>query len=223
MSISDNLRQIRIKIPDGIRLIAISKTKTPDQIMELYNAGHRDFGENKVQELLAKVHELPDDVVWHMVGHLQSNKVKHIAPFISMVHAVDSLKLLTVINKEARKNDRVIPCLLQIHIADEDTKFGMSLEEARELLESNSFMQLQHISLQGLMGMATFTDDQHKIRQEFKFLKACFDSIKDQYFTDQPSFCEISMGMSDDFLIGMEEGSTMVRIGSALFGERIYP
>lgn len=222
MSIADNLEKIYQRLPERVRLIAISKTHGPEEIMTLYRGGHRYFGENKVQELLSKTDELPDDIQWHMVGHLQSNKVKYIAPFIAMIHAVDSLKLLKVINKEAKKNNRKIPCLLQLHIADEETKFGMSMEETRELLESDAFKTLEHVQICGLMGMATFTDDHDKVREEFRYLKRCFDSIRNQYFADQPTFNEISMGMSDDFLIGIEEGSTMVRIGSAIFGERDY-
>lgn len=222
MSIADNLEKVHQLLPKHVRLIAISKTHGPEEIMTLYNGGHRYFGENKVQELLSKIDELPDDIQWHMVGHLQSNKVKYIAPFIAMIHAVDSLKLLKVINKEAKKSNRKIPCLLQLHIADEETKFGMSMEETRVLLESDAFKNMEHVQICGLMGMATFTDDHDKVRKEFRYLKSCFDSIKAHYFADQKAFKEISMGMSDDFLIGIGEGSTMVRIGSAIFGERNY-
>ena len=201
-------------------MVAISKNKTNEEILELYECGQREFGENKVQELTAKHESLPDDIRWHMVGHLQSNKVKYIAPFIGMIHSVDSLKLLKIINKEAKKNDRIIPCLLQLHIAEEDTKFGLSYEEACNLLEQDDYKAMENISIIGLMGMATFTDDTVQIHKEFKQLKESFDKIKTSYFLDNQLFCELSMGMSDDFLIGVEEGSTLVRVGTALFGER---
>ncbi len=220
MSISENYRILQAKLPEEVTLVAISKNKTNEEILELYECGQREFGENKVQELTAKHESLPDDIRWHMVGHLQSNKVKYIAPFIGMIHSVDSLKLLKIINKEAKKNDRIIPCLLQLHIAEEDTKFGLSYEEACNLLEQDDYKAMENISIIGLMGMATFTDDTVQIHKEFKQLKESFDKIKTSYFLDNQLFCELSMGMSDDFLIGVEEGSTLVRVGTALFGER---
>jgi PLP dependent protein len=220
MSIPENYAKLIASIPDKVQLIAISKNKSEDEILELYSCGHRIFGENKAQELVAKYETLPKDIQWHMVGHLQSNKVKYIAPFITMIHSVDSLKLLNIVNKEAKKNERIIPCLLQLHIAEEDTKFGLSLEETCILLEHHDYKALENISIHGLMGMATFTENSAQIHKEFKQLKDSFDKIKTSYFPDNKSFCELSMGMSDDYLIGIANGSTMVRIGSALFGER---
>ena len=220
MSISDNYSKLRAKLPEEVKLIAISKNKSDEEIMELYNFGHRIFGENKVQELTAKHESLPDDIQWHMVGHLQSNKVKYISPFVEMIHSVDSLKLLKVINKEAKKNNRIIPCLLQLHIAEEETKFGLSFEEACSLLKHHDYKAMENINIHGLMGMATFTEDTAQIHKEFKQLKESFDKIKTSYFIDNQLFFELSMGMSDDYLIGVEEGSTMVRVGTALFGKR---
>jgi len=222
MNIADNYRKILEKIPEGVKLIAITKTKTPEEIMEVYECGHRHFGESKAQEMVPKKEELPDDIRWHMVGHLQSNKVKYIAPFVSLIHSVDSLKLLKVINKEGRKSQRVIPCLLQLHIADETSKFGMSFEETCELLESDAYKAMEHIKIHGLMGMATFTEDEEKVAGEFRQLKNHFQEIKQKYFAEDEVFREISMGMSDDYQIGIKEGSTMVRVGSAIFGERQY-
>ncbi len=220
MTVKDNLRKISGTLPDGVQLVAITKTKSPEQIMEAYSAGHRVFGESKAQELLPKYEALPKDIRWHMVGHLQSNKVKYIAPFISMIHSVDSLKLLKVINKEGRKNNRIIPCLLQIHIAEESTKFGLDKDDCVRLLESEDLRTMEHVSIRGLMGMATFTRDTEKVRREFRGLKSFFDTIRQGYFSGREEFRELSMGMSDDYLPGTAEGSTMVRIGSALFGER---
>ncbi len=220
MSIPENYNKLHATLPAQAKLVAISKNKSNEEIMQLYNCGHRMFGENKVQELTAKYERLPQDIQWHMVGHLQSNKVKYIAPFVEMIHSIDSLKLLKLVNKEAKKHQRIISCLLQLHIAEEDTKYGLSTEEACELLENDAFKALKNIAIRGLMGMATFTDDTAQVHKEFKQLKGSFDKIKTSYFKDDPSFCELSMGMSDDYLIGLKEGSTMVRIGSALFGER---
>jgi hypothetical protein len=220
MSIAANYRKITDGLPEGVTLVAVTKTHGPAGIMALYNCGHRIMGENKVQELLPKQEALPRDIQWHLVGHLQSNKVKYIAPFVSMIHSVDSLKLLRVIDKEARKNDRVIPCLLQIHIAEEDTKFGLSFEEACSLLESPGYRDLDHVAVAGLMGMATFTEDENQVRQEFRRLKAYFDRIRGTYFDGKPEFRHLSMGMSDDYPVAIEEGSTMIRIGTALFGDR---
>ncbi len=207
-------------MPAGVQLIVVTKTHEPATIMEAYHAGQRLFGENKVQELQAKQGLLPPDIQWHMVGHLQSNKVKYIAPFISLIHSVDSLKLLRVIDREATKNQRVIPCLLQLHIADETTKFGMSFAECCRLLESEAFQNMAHVEIMGVMGMATFTDDQEQVRREFRELREHCRALKQKYFASRDSFREISMGMSDDYRIGVEEGSTMVRIGTAIFGER---
>ena len=220
--VADNLDRIKQDLPDHIKLIAISKTQAVDRIQEAYNAGHKMFGENKVQELTDKHKELPGDIEWHMVGHLQTNKVKYIAPFVNMIHSVDRFKVLKTINKEALKNQRVIPCLLQIHIASEESKFGLSREEAIEILESDAFKNLQNIRIDGLMGMTTFTDDTGLIRKEFRQLKGLFQEIKENYFQNQDTFREISMGMSSDYKIATEEGSTMVRIGSSIFGARNY-
>jgi hypothetical protein len=203
-----------------VELVAVSKTKPQADITDIYQEGQRVFGENKVQELVDKHEALEKDIQWHMIGHLQSNKVKYIASFVSLVHAVDSLKLLQVINKEAKKNNRVIKCLLQLHIADEETKFGLDVEELGFLLEHESFQAMENVEVIGLMGMATFTPDEAQVREEFGNLKKMFNRLKDVYFKDQASFKEISMGMSGDYKIAIEEGSTMVRIGSTIFGGR---
>ncbi|MCH2082556.1 MAG: YggS family pyridoxal phosphate-dependent enzyme [Saprospiraceae bacterium] len=201
-------------------LVAVSKTKPQSAILKLYEEGQRDFGENRVQELVDKQEALPKDIKWHMIGHLQSNKVKYIAPFIHLIHSVDSPKILKEINKQAAKNDRIIDCLLQFHIAEEDTKYGFDSDEALAFLKSPAFQSLQNIRIVGVMGMATFTKDENQVRNEFRSLKAIFDLLKKTCFEQVNSFKEISMGMSGDYNIAMEEGSTMVRIGSLLFGAR---
>lgn len=220
MGVARNLEEIKKTIPDQVRLVAVSKTKPNEMIMEAYDAGHRTFGENKVQDLVAKQPELPDDIQWHFVGHLQTNKVKFMAPFVSLIHSVDRLKLLKEINKEAYKIHRTIDCLLQFHIADEDTKFGFSPYEAKDMLNSDEFRVLHNVRIIGVMGMATFTEDLEQVRAEFRELKGIFDFLKRDFFVDQPWFKEISMGMTNDYQIAIEEGSTLVRIGSAIFGER---
>lgn len=220
MSNVDNFRQIQETIPSHVKLVAVSKTKSPEQILEIYNAGQRIFGESKIQEMLPKSESLPKDIQWHMIGHMQTNKVKYIAPFVSLIHSVDSLKLLKVINKEGIKNDRVIPCLLQFHIAEEDTKFGLSLEEAFELIESDTFLKMKNISIAGIMGMATFTHNKQQLQREFGQLIKYFHLLKDKYFANNLEFTEISMGMSDDYLVAIQAGSTIVRVGSAIFGNR---
>lgn len=222
MSIKDNLNQVLQKIPSHVKLVAVSKTKPATDIMEVYNTGVRDFGENKVQELLSKYETLPADIRWHLIGHLQTNKVKYIAPFVSCIHSVDSLKLLKEINKEALKSNRTINCLLQIHIAKEETKFGYSLEEVEETLQSDDFKNLKNISIGGVMGMATYTSDTNQVRREFEELKSIFNKLKEKYFKSSSEFKDISMGMSDDFEIAIECGSTIVRVGSSIFGERNY-
>lgn len=222
MSITSNLNSIKALLPVYVKLIAVSKTHPVSVIMEAYRAGHKIFGENRVQELLAKYNEMPKDIEWHLIGHLQTNKVKYIAPFVSLIHSVDSLKLLSVINKEALKCDRVIDCLLQVYIASEETKFGLSADELHELLQNPELDQLQNIRICGLMGMATFTDNLKQVRTEFRFLKNLFEEVKQKYFQDKPWFKELSMGMSSDYQIAVEEGSTMVRIGSNIFGHRSY-
>lgn len=219
-TIEENLQEVRKEIPAHVTLVAVSKTKPNDAILEAYEFGERIFGENRVQELADKWEALPKDIEWHMIGHLQSNKVKYIAPFVSLIHAVDKDKLLYEIDKEAKKNNRVIRVLLQFHIADEDTKFGLSLDEAEELLESERFRELKNIEVAGVMGMATFTEDENQVRKEFQTLKTMFDKLKSAYFSSTPSFKEISMGMSGDYRIAIEEGSTLVRIGSSIFGTR---
>lgn len=215
----DRLDVIRKTIPPHVELIAVSKTKSNAEILEIYNAGQRHFGENKVQEMVDKYEALPKDIHWHLIGHLQTNKVKYIAEFVHLIHAIDSLKLLAEINKQAQKHERVIPCLLQFHIAKEDTKFGLSWSEAKEMLDSEDFKNLKHIRIDGIMGMATFTNDLDQVRSEFKSLKNYFDRLKTAYFT-HPSFNTISMGMSGDYQLAIEEGSTMVRVGSSIFGNR---
>jgi len=202
------------------RLVAVSKTKPQSAILNLYEQGQMVFGENRVQELVEKYEALPKDIEWHMIGHLQSNKVKYIAPFVHLIHSIDSLKLLKEVNKQALRQERVIDVLLQFHISEESTKFGLDLQEAQALLDSEAYEQMQNIRIVGVMGMATFTHDLEQVRQEFRELKSLFDQLQDQYFKQQEHFCEISMGMSGDYPVAIEEGSTLVRIGSLLFGKR---
>lgn len=218
--ITENLAHIKSTIPSDVTLVAVSKTKPVSDILEAYNAGQRIFGENKVQEMEEKYNVLPKDIEWHLIGHLQTNKVKYIAPFVAMIHSVDSFKLLKEINKQAQKNDRVIECLLQFHIAKEDTKFGLSFEEAQELLSSKEFIELHNISIVGVMGMATFTDNKEQLRDEFRTLENYFHVIKSHYFKYNDAFKHLSMGMSGDYQIAIEEGSNMVRVGSSIFGTR---
>ena len=218
MSISEELLNISKSIPKSVTLVAVSKTKPNESIIEAYKAGHRVFGENKVQELTAKHEALPKDIEWHMIGHLQTNKVKYIAPFVSLIHGVDSFKLLKEVNKRAKQNDRIIDCLLQIHIAQEESKFGFSNEEVSELLNSDEFKLLKNVNVIGLMGMATFTENETQIRKEFKTLKQLFDKLSNS----NSQLSTLSMGMSGDYKIAIEEGSTMIRLGSSIFGERNY-
>ncbi len=222
MSIAENIDIVKANLPAHVQLIAVSKTKPAALLMEAYAHGQRAFGENKVQELAWKFEELPKDIEWHFIGHMQTNKVKYIAPFVHLIHGVDSYKLLKTIDAEAKKANRIIPCLLQFHIAEEETKFGFSIAEVTEMLQSDKFHLLKNIQISGVMGMATYTDDETQIHKEFACLKYYFDGLKSGYFADQPEFKEISMGMSGDYLIAIEEGSTMVRIGSTIFGERSY-
>jgi len=222
MTIPENLNYIKSRIPANVKLIAISKTHPAETVMIAYNAGQRIFGENKVQEMLSKCEQMPKEIEWHLVGHLQTNKVKFIAPFVKLIHSVDSLKLLAVINNEAKKNNRIINCLLQVYIAKEETKFGLAQDEIESILNSQEYKRMENIQVIGLMGMASFTENTDQIRQEFKSLKIIFNNIKTQYFTDKDYFRELSMGMSSDFSIAIEEGSTMIRIGSIIFGERNY-
>lgn len=216
----NNYAEIKSTIPEGVTLVAVSKTKPLEAIQEIYDAGQRVFGENKVQEMSDKFEALPKDIQWHLIGHLQTNKVKYIAPFVSMIHAVDSLKLLQEINKQGQKNNRIIECLLQFHIAEEDTKFGLTIEEATQLLEEANLVEMRNIEIRGVMGMATFTEDASQIRHEFQTLEGYFQILKSHFFKFNPRFSEISMGMSGDYEIAIEEGSTLVRIGSKIFGER---
>jgi pyridoxal phosphate enzyme (YggS family) len=222
MSIGNNLEKLRKTIPSYVKIVAVSKTKPAEDILKAYETGHRAFGENKVQELIAKQPLLPENIHWHMIGHLQTNKVKYIAPFVDMIESVDSLKLLREINKQALKNNRVIKCLLQFHIASEETKFGLSTEEAEQILLDPSFGEMKNITINGVMGMATFTDDESILRKEFSALKKYFDYLKNKHYLKNKNFCEISMGMTGDYRIAIEEGSTMVRIGTAIFGERYH-
>ncbi|NJL75235.1 MAG: YggS family pyridoxal phosphate-dependent enzyme [Saprospiraceae bacterium] len=201
-------------------LVAVSKTKPVAQILELYAQGQRHFGENKVQEVVEKYEALPKDIHWHLIGHLQSNKVKYVASFVHLIHSVDSLKLLEAIDKQAAKNQRVVNCLLQFKIAAEDTKYGLTWEEAVSMLKSETYSTFHHVNICGVMGMATNTADEVTIRSEFRNLRGYFDALKRDFFAQQSDFKEISMGMSGDYLLAIEEGSTMVRIGSLLFGER---
>lgn len=221
MSIKANLESVKNTFlnPDCL-LVAVSKTKPIEDIREAYEAGIRDFGENKVQEIQEKQPQLSTDVRWHMIGHLQSNKVKYIASFVHLIHGVDSFKLLQEINKQGQKIDRVIPCLLQIHIAEEETKFGFDQAELDEMFNSKEFQELTHVRISGLMGMATFTENQDQVRKEFRGLKVLFEELKTRTLPGFVQLKEISMGMSGDYLIAQEEGSTMVRIGSAIFGSR---
>jgi pyridoxal phosphate enzyme (YggS family) len=218
--IAANIISLKRQIPSSVKLVAVSKTKPVSDIFEAYNAGHRIFGENRVQELLSKKDLLPHDIEWHLIGHLQSNKVKYIVPFISMIHSVDTFKLLKIINTEADKVRRVIDCLLQLHIAEEETKFGLNMSEATAIAGSEEFSRLKSVRLCGVMGMATFTDNKKQIREEFRYLVGCFNELKLRYFSQDSAFREISIGMSADYKVAIEEGSTIIRIGSIIFGER---
>ena len=220
--IKENLAKVRSTLSDGVRLVAVSKTKPVEMLQEAYDAGQRLFGENKALEMRDKHQVLPSDIEWHFIGHLQTNKVKYIAPYVSLIHSIDSLNLLQVVNKEAVKHNRVIDCLLQFHIATEETKFGLDMEEAKALLDSPEFTQLKNVRIVGLMGMATNTSNRDLIRQEFHTLHTYFDKLADTYFKGHPEFKELSMGMSHDYDIAMEEGSTLVRLGTSIFGARDY-
>ena len=222
MGIVENLRLLKEQIPGNVTLVAVSKTKPDEMILEAFHAGHRDFGENKVQDLVAKQERLPREIRWHMIGHLQSNKVKYLAPFVHMIHGVDSLKLFNVINREAEKQDRVIDCLFQVRIATEETKFGLTGEDLNLILESDAFREAQHVRIRGLMGMATYTENSEQIRNEFQQLKRIFEELKGSTFSGMTHFDQLSFGMSGDFSLAIEEGSTMVRIGSLIFGARNY-
>jgi pyridoxal phosphate enzyme (YggS family) len=220
MEIANNILKLREIIPSRVTVIAISKTRSIAEILEAYNAGLRDFGENKVQELINKIPQLPSDIRWHFVGHLQTNKVKYLAPSIHLIQSVDSLKLMLEINREACKNNRIIDCLLQFYIASEETKFGFNLEEAQQMIRSVKFTSLTNVRIMGVMGMATYTDNVIQVRNEFRELLRIFTVLKREFFSIEAAFREVSMGMSDDFNLAIEEGSTMVRLGTLIFGER---
>ena len=219
MSIANNLHKIKSSLPPQVTLIAVTKTHPVNKLQEVYDAGHKIFGENKVQELVDKYEALPKDIEWHLIGHLQSNKVKYIAPFVSLIHSVDSLKLLQEINKQAEKNNRIINCLLQIFIAKEETKFGLSFEEAEQLINSKELQDQKNIKITGFMGMATNTDNKEQISNEFKSLKAFYDKLSN-FSTLNFGLKTLSMGMSSDYLTAIEQGSTMIRVGSSIFGQR---
>ena len=222
MSISTNLKQVWEELPQGVRLVAVSKFHPNEAILEAYRAGQRIFGESKVQEMNVKHDSLPADIEWHFIGHLQSNKVKYIAPYVSLIHGIDSFHLLAEVNKQAAKAGRIIDCLLQIHIAQEETKFGFSPDECRQMLAEKQWQALTHVRLCGLMGMATNTDNMNQVQQEFTSLHNLFNEIKTTWFTNAPWFCELSMGMSHDYHEAIQAGSTLVRVGSHIFGERDY-
>ena len=220
MSISQNIQRFQQELPEGCRLIAVSKTKPIEALQEAFDAGVRDFGENKVQEMTDKHERLPKDIRWHMIGHLQRNKVKYIAPFVSLIHSVDSLRLLKEIDKQGKKVERVVDCLLQVHIAEEEDKFGLSDDELLALLEGDELRQATHVRVVGLMGMATFSDDPNDARPEFKHLKRLFDQAKQLDLPYNAVMEQLSMGMSGDYAVALEEGSTMIRIGTTIFGKR---
>jgi len=219
MSISENILKIKSKLPEGVSLVAVSKTKPISDLLEAYNGGQRIFGENKIQEMASKFNEMPKDIAWHMIGHIQRNKVKYMAPFVSLIHGVDSLRLLTEINKQALKNNRIIDCLLQVKIAAEENKFGLSENEVLNLLASEEIKNFQNIKIVGLMGMATFTDNQEQLQKEFEILKCVFDNLTHRKSSNF-NLKTLSMGMSDDYHIAIKNGSTMIRVGSSIFGKR---
>ena len=222
MHIAEQISRLHQELPEGVSLLAISKYQPIEALQEAYDAGQRMFGENHIQEMAAKAAALPKDIAWHFTGHVQTNKIKYMAPFVSLIHAVDSFRLLREINKHAAKHERCIDCLLQIHIAQEETKYGLSVDECRQLLANEPWRELQHIRITGLMAMGSNTDDLEQVRNEFRKIKLLFDELKSTYFVDEPSFCQLSEGMTDDYPIAIEEGSTIVRIGSMIFGERKY-
>jgi pyridoxal phosphate enzyme (YggS family) len=219
MSISENILNIKSKLPKQVTLVAVSKTKPLSYLLEAYNTGQRVFGENKIQEMVSKYNEMPKDIAWHMIGHIQRNKVKYMAPFVSLIHGVDSLRLLAEINKQALKNNRIIDCLLQVKIATEESKFGLSENEVLNLLISEEIKTFQNIKIVGLMGMATFTNNQEQLQKEFEMLKCIFDNLTHLKSTNY-NLKTLSMGMSDDYPIAIKNGSTMIRVGSSIFGKR---
>ena len=220
--IQEEIKRIQAELPESVRLVAVSKFHPVEALQEAYDAGQRIFGESKVQEMTQKYEALPKDIEWHFIGHLQTNKIKYIVPYVALIHGVDSYKLLAEINKQAMKAGRIIPCLLQIHIAQEETKFGFSTDECRAMLEAGEWKTLNNVRIAGVMGMATNTEDEVQIAREFHTLSSFFSEMKEAHFKDEPEFKEISMGMSDDYPLAIREGSTLIRIGSRIFGERIY-
>lgn len=220
MAIAEQIQKLRQTLPPHVSLLAISKYQPVEAVKEAYDAGQRMFGENHIQEMAAKAAVLPKDIQWHFTGHVQTNKIKYMAPFVSLVHAVDSFRLLREIDKHAAKHERRIDCLLQIHIAQEDTKYGLTVDECRQLLANEPWKELEHVRITGLMAMGSNTDDMEQVRHEFRQIKGLFDELKEKYFANEPSFCQLSEGMTDDYPIAIEEGSTIVRIGSMIFGER---
>ena len=222
MSIQENIREVLSTLPAGVRLVAVSKYHPVEALQEAYDGGQRIFGESKVQEMTTKHEQLPSDIQWHFIGHLQTNKVKYIAPYVALIHGVDSYKLLCEINRQGQRAGRIIPCLLQLHVAQEETKFGFSLDECQQLFDAGEWRTLPYVSIRGLMGMASNTDDMAQVRREFATLGKFFSQVREKYFSDRAEFCELSMGMSDDYPIAIEEGSTLVRVGSRIFGQRVY-
>ena len=220
--IEENLTKVRNTVPQGVTLVVVSKTKPVEDLQAAYDAGQRVFGENHALEMRDKHEALPKDIQWHFIGHLQTNKIKYIIPFVSLIHSVDSQKLMHEINKEAAKHNRIIDCLLQFHIATEETKFGLDYDEASAMLRFDDYKAMQNINIVGVMGMATNTDDMALVRSEFRNLKGIFEMLKAEFFADKQDFAQISMGMSGDYPIAIEEGSTLVRVGSAIFGTRNY-
>lgn len=222
MSIAEQITRLRHELPSKVSLLAISKYQPIEAIQEAYDAGQRMFGENHIQEMATKAATLPKDIEWHFTGHVQTNKIKYMASFVNLIHSVDSFRLLREIDKHAAKHNRIIDCLLQIHIAQESTKYGLTIEECHQLLESEPWKELQHVRIVGLMAMGSNTENMTQVRNEFHRMKQLFDEIKDTYFTNDPSFCHLSEGMTDDYPIAIQEGSTIVRIGSMIFGDRNY-
>lgn len=222
MSVASQIQQLQSSLPDGVNLLAISKFQSIEAIKEAYDAGQRMFGENHIQEMASKAAALPEDIEWHFTGHVQTNKIKYMASFVSLIHAVDSFRLLREIDKHAAKHGRCIDCLLQIHIAQEDTKYGLTMDECRHLLAHEPWRDFKHVRIVGLMAMGSNTDDMNQVRNEFRQMKQLFDELKESYFADEPSFSQLSEGMTDDYPIAIEEGSTIVRIGSMIFGDRNY-
>ena len=220
--VKENLEKIRKTVPEGVVLVAVSKTKPVEDLQEAYDAGQRVFGENHALEMRDKHEVLPQDIDWHFIGHLQTNKIKYIISYVKLIHSIDTFNLLQAVNKEAVKHNVVVDCLLQFHIAEEETKFGLNMDEAEEMLNSDIFKAMKNVRICGVMGMATNTDNMAQVRKEFKHLKEIFNALKSKYFADCEWFKEISMGMSHDYQIAIEEGSTMVRVGSKIFGERVY-